>query len=31
MHDDEWTERSVMGTESQLGKLAKMLAGAGGK
>lgn len=26
MHDDEWTQRSVMGYESQLGKLEKLLA-----
>jgi uncharacterized protein YndB with AHSA1/START domain len=26
MHDDEWTRRSVMGWESQLGKLARRLA-----
>jgi uncharacterized protein YndB with AHSA1/START domain len=26
MHSDEWTQRAVMGMESQLGKLAKILA-----
>jgi uncharacterized protein YndB with AHSA1/START domain len=26
MHDEEWTQRSVMGRESELGKLAKALA-----
>jgi uncharacterized protein YndB with AHSA1/START domain len=26
MHDDTWTQRSVMGRESELGKLAKVLA-----
>ena len=26
MHSDEWTERSVMGMESQLGKLDRVLA-----
>lgn len=31
MHDGEWTQQSVMGMESQLGKLAKILAGAGEK
>ena len=25
MHDDEWTQRAVMGWESELGKLAKAL------
>ena len=27
MHNDEWTQRAVMGWESQLGKLATILAG----
>jgi len=27
MHSDEWTQRAVMGMESQLGKLAKIIAG----
>jgi uncharacterized protein YndB with AHSA1/START domain len=27
MHDEEWTRRAVMGMESQLGKLTKILAG----
>jgi uncharacterized protein YndB with AHSA1/START domain len=31
MHSDEWTERAVMGMESQLGKLARVIAGRGGK
>ncbi len=26
MHSDEWTQRSVMGMESQLGKLARVIA-----
>lgn len=26
MHSDEWTERSVMGMESQLGKFARVIA-----
>jgi len=26
MHSDEWTQRAVMGHESQLGKLARLLA-----
>jgi uncharacterized protein YndB with AHSA1/START domain len=26
MHSDEWTQRSVMGMESQLGKLARVVA-----
>jgi uncharacterized protein YndB with AHSA1/START domain len=30
MHSEEWTQRSVMGWESQLGKLARILAGADG-
>jgi hypothetical protein len=25
MHDEEWTRRTVMGWESELGKLAKVL------
>ena len=25
MHSDEWTQRAVMGWESELGKLAKVL------
>jgi uncharacterized protein YndB with AHSA1/START domain len=31
MHDDEWTQRAVMGHESQLGKLEKVIGGLGGK
>jgi len=31
MHSDEWTQRAVMGMESQLGKLAKVIAGRGMK
>jgi hypothetical protein len=31
MHSDEWTQRSVMGWESQLGKLARVIASRGGK
>jgi hypothetical protein len=27
MHDEEWTRRAVMGHESQLGKLEKVIAG----
>lgn len=27
MHDEQWTKRAVMGHESQLGKLEKVLAG----
>jgi uncharacterized protein YndB with AHSA1/START domain len=27
MHDEEWTKRAVMGQESQLGKLEKVIAG----
>jgi uncharacterized protein YndB with AHSA1/START domain len=27
MHDEEWTRRAVMGQESQLGKLEKVIAG----
>ncbi|MDB6064626.1 MAG: Aha1 protein [Pedosphaera sp.] len=27
MHDEEWTQRSVMGHESQLGKLEKVIRG----
>jgi uncharacterized protein YndB with AHSA1/START domain len=27
MHDEEWTQRAVMGQESQLGKLEKVIAG----
>ena len=27
MHSDEWTQRAVMGMESQLGKLARVIAG----
>jgi hypothetical protein len=26
MHDETWTQRAVMGWESELGKLAKVLA-----
>jgi uncharacterized protein YndB with AHSA1/START domain len=29
MHDEEWTQRAVMGWEGELGKLAKVLAGRG--
>jgi hypothetical protein len=25
MHDEQWTQRSLMGRESELGKLAKLL------
>jgi hypothetical protein len=25
MHSDEWTQRAVMGMESQLGKLARII------
>lgn len=28
MHDEEWTQRAVMGWENELGKLGKVLAGA---
>jgi uncharacterized protein YndB with AHSA1/START domain len=28
MHDDEWTQRAVMGWESELGKLARRIASA---
>ncbi len=31
MHSDEWTQRSVMGMESQLGKLGRVIASRGGK
>jgi uncharacterized protein YndB with AHSA1/START domain len=31
MHSDEWTQRSVMGMESQLGKLARVIASRDGK
>jgi hypothetical protein len=31
MHSDEWTQRAVMGMESQLGKLARAIASRGGK
>ena len=31
MHSDEWTQRSVMGMESQLGKLARVIASRGAK
>jgi uncharacterized protein YndB with AHSA1/START domain len=31
MHSDEWTQRAVMGMESQLGKLARVIAGRGSK
>lgn len=27
MHSDEWTQRAVMGMESQIGKLARVIAG----
>jgi uncharacterized protein YndB with AHSA1/START domain len=30
MHSDEWTQRAVMGMESQLGKLARVMASRGG-
>ncbi len=29
MHSDEWTQRAVMGMESQLGKLARVIAALG--
>jgi uncharacterized protein YndB with AHSA1/START domain len=29
MHSDEWTQRAVMGMESQLGKLARVIARGG--
>jgi uncharacterized protein YndB with AHSA1/START domain len=29
MHSEEWTQRAVMGMESQLGKLARVIAGRG--
>ena len=31
MHNDEWTQRAVMGMESQLGKLGRVIARRGGK
>lgn len=31
MHSDEWTQRAVMGMESQLGKLAGVIASRGAK
>jgi uncharacterized protein YndB with AHSA1/START domain len=31
MHSDEWTQRAVMGMESQLGKLARVIASRSGK
>jgi uncharacterized protein YndB with AHSA1/START domain len=31
MHSDEWTQRAVIGMESQLGKLARVIATRGGK
>jgi uncharacterized protein YndB with AHSA1/START domain len=31
MHDEEWTQRAVMGWEGELGKLAKVLAGRGSR
>jgi uncharacterized protein YndB with AHSA1/START domain len=31
MHSDEWTQRAVMGMESQLGKLARVIACRGAK
>lgn len=31
MHSDEWTQRAVMGMESQLGKFARVVAGRGAK
>lgn len=31
MHSDEWTQRSVMGMESQLGKLDRVIARVGAK
>lgn len=30
MHDEDWTRRAVMGWESELGRLARTLAAAGG-
>jgi len=29
MHSDEWTQRAVMGMESQLGRLARVIASRG--
>jgi uncharacterized protein YndB with AHSA1/START domain len=31
MHNDEWTQRAVMGMESQLGKLARVIARRGAR
>jgi uncharacterized protein YndB with AHSA1/START domain len=31
MHSDEWTQRAMMGMESQLGKLARVIASRGAK
>lgn len=31
MHSDDWTQRAVMGWESQLGKLARVVAVRGGR
>ncbi len=31
MHSDEWTQRAVMGMESQLGKFARIIASRSGK
>lgn len=31
MHSDEWTQRAVMGMESQLGKLARLIASRSGR
>ena len=31
MHSDEWTQRAMMGMESQLGKLARVIAAQGAK
>jgi hypothetical protein len=31
MHSDEWTQRAVMGMESQLRKLARVVDGRGAK
>jgi uncharacterized protein YndB with AHSA1/START domain len=31
MHSDEWTQRAVMGMESQLRKLARVIASRGGR
>ena len=31
MHDEEWTQRAVMGQESQLGKLETMIGNTGSR